>query len=305
MILVLDWRNFVKNMSYSIMSSSIACAYPTEPEEIAHRVMKRLFCIRAEYPTATIVIANDHRPYWRHQFLLDWYSNKGWEPVIYKGNRDKISWPFATDSVTMESLYSQLLDHGAKAIGSVVVGDKGLEADDIWGIITATAGCDVLGYSGDSDWCQCINNRVKVYDFTTDTLRTEKADIRLKWIGGDSGDNIRGCTKLKKDGTPAQKGYGKKTAKDLLEDPDWQSKLPADELERNRTVTTLPCPLWNLEVVAEELDEVSTVHEQSDEFWDRYGVTEPVRKLMIVKANRDAFIAKLRLYMLAKKEEEI
>lgn len=300
MIIVLDWSAFVKNISFSILSGSMACSYPTEPDEIAHRVMKRLFCIRAEHPKDTIIFACDHKPYWRSHFLLDWYSDRGIEPVIYKGNRTNMTWPFATTPENMESLHDLLLEDGAKAIGGVVVKEKGLEADDIWGILVkSTPITEFLAYTSDSDWRQLITKRVKVYDFTTDTLHEEPIDVRLKWIGGDSGDGIKGCTKLKKDGTPAKNGYGPKTAEKLLMDyPDtWQKFLDKEELERNKTVITLPCPLWDVDECAEHLCFEDYREVDSPEIWDHYGVTEPVRNLLTRKSERQIFIQKLRSFM--------
>jgi 5'-3' exonuclease len=305
MILVIDYRNLVKNLSYSIMSGSIACAYPTEGEEIAHRVMKQFYSIRAEYPEATIILANDRRPYWRHKYLLDWYTAKGIEPVIYKGNRDKISWPFQTPPADMETVYAMLLEHAARAIGGIVIQDKGLEADDIFALVAVTTDEEVIGYSADSDWCQLVDGRVKIFDFTQGIMRTEKADIRIKWIGGDAGDNVKGCTKYKKNGEPMAKGWGKDGAKKLLEDHEWESKVDADELYRNKVVTTLPCPEWDAQEQVTCLHEVAVVYEQTDELWDRYGITANVRKLLSSQAERENYLKRLRMYLGKKEEEEV
>lgn len=299
--LIIDYRNLVKNLSYSIMSGSIACAYPTEPEEIAHRIMKRFFCIRAEYPEARIIIANDKPPYWRHSFLLDWYSKKGLEPVIYKGNRSGASWPFQTDKVSMENLYSQMLEHSANSIGAIVVQDKGLEADDIWGILTQKLDGEIIGFSGDSDWRQCITKekKIRVYDFTRDIMHYEPIDIRVKYLAGDSGDNIKGCTKFKKNGEPMKNGWGKDGAEKHIEaNPDtWHVGIDKDELDKNWMVTTLPCPTWDIDQAEADLLESSVRYEVTDEYWDRYGVTANVRKSLQEKANRDAFISRLRMYL--------
>ena len=303
-MLVIDWRNFAKNMSYSIMSGSIACAYPTEPEEIAHRIMKRIFCIKQEYPDCLYVFANDIGPYWRTSFLQEWYSARGIEPGVYKGNRTKISWPFVTQPNEMENLYKLLLEHAAKSLGATIVQDKGLEADDIWGLLCKTYPGKLVGYSGDSDWRQTITDKVTVYDFTHDVLYGEPCDIRIKWIGGDAGDNVKGCSKNKKDGTPARNGWGPDGAKKLLLEPDWESKLNAEELNRNKTVTTLPCPLWDAEEAADSMSDCSIAYDQTDEFWDEYGVTEPVRKALTQKSNRDIYVSKLRLYLINKKTED-
>lgn len=310
--LILDWRNFVKNLSYSINSGAIACAYPTEPEEIAHRIMKQLFAIRAEYPEALILLANDRRPYWRHGFLLKWYSDRGSEPVVYKGNRDKVTWPFATPADKMEELYAHLLETGARLIEAGRISEKGLEADDIFGIIAAT-GKGVLGYSADSDWRQCIEEgRVHVYDFTQDVMHMEKADIRIKWIAGDSGDNVKGLSKLKKDGSPSTKGWGKAGAEKHLAaggTPESACCSPEQraELERNKAVTTLPPPHWDIEEASNDLGESIVFPDTSandDREWDNFGVTPAVRKAMLDKTQRKEWIAKLRMLLNKPKKEE-
>ena len=308
--LVLDWRNFVKNLSYSINSGAMACAYPTEPEEIAHRVITQLYAIRAEHQDVTIIIANDRRPYWRHGFLLKWYSDRGIEPVVYKGNREKVTWPFATPVDKMEELYAHLLETGARMIEAGVISDKGLEADDVFGVIAAT-GTGVLGFSGDSDWRQCVEpGRVHVYDFTQDVLHTEAADIRVKWIAGDSGDNIKGISKVKKDGSPSTKGWGKAGAEKHLAaggTPESACCSPEQlaELERNKAVTTLPPAHWNLEEVAADISELLRFPEGGAEEgeWERYGVTARVRAKLNMDIGRKAWISKLRM-TLGKKAED-
>lgn len=306
--IVLDWRNFAKNVSYSIMSGSIACAFPTEVEEIAHRIIKRLLCIRLENPDARIIIANDVGPYWRKDWLLKWYSDRGLEPVLYKGNRVKQTWPFATSKENIESLYKQLLVDGAKIIDAVVIEDKGLEADDIWGVLSEVL-TDIEGWSADSDWRQKIKDGVTVYDFTQELLHSSPIDIRVKWLAGDGGDNIKGCTKFKKNGQPMEKGWGKDGAeKHITENPeDWHKVANKDELDRNWMVTTLPCPTWDVEQVAEILRDLSVQHstvcEEFERLCDFYGVTASVRALLTKKAERDAFIAKLRLHFLRKSED--
>jgi len=298
-IIVVDWRFLLQNLSHSIRSASIACSYPTEPEEISHRVMKRLFCIRADAPYAKIVLAVDTRPYWRDAFLQKWYSDRKLEPVIYKGNRAKMSWQFVTSPDEMEQLYRILLEHGAKSIGAMVIQDQGLEADDIFGIIAKTYNGAVLGITGDSDWSALISDRVFVYNFAIDEMMTWK-DVRIKYVGGDPGDNIPGIPKLKKDGTLAAHGWGQLGASKLLaEHPDdWHVGLDADHLERNYQIVTLPCPDWDAKQAMLGLNEVTTVYSQTDEFWSRYGVTLPVRKALDSKAARDAWVTKLRIHIL-------
>ena len=298
-IVVVDWRNLVQNLSHSIRSASIALAYPTEAEEISHRIMKHLFILRADAPYAKIVFAVDSKPYWRESFLLKWYSDRKLEPVIYKGNRANLSWQFVMQPQEMEQLYRIMLEHGAKSIGAMVIQDSGLEADDIFGVIAKAYNGTVLGISADTDWSQLISDRVFVYNFTIGEMMEYK-DIRVKIIGGDSGDNVKGIPKLKKDGTLAAHGWGQLGASKLLaEHPDdWHVGLDADHLERNYQIVTLPCPDWDAKQAMLGLNEVTTVYSQTDEFLSRYGVTLPVRKALDSKAARDAWVAKLRIHIL-------
>lgn len=299
--IIIDYRNLVKNLSYSLLSGSIPITFPTEPEEIAHRIAKRVFCIKAEYPDADIIFANDKKPYWRTDYLNDWYSSRGLEPVIYKGNRSNASWPFATDATTIEKLYESMLTNMAEAIEAKVIEATGLEADDIWGLLATTLEGEVIGYSVDSDWRQCITSdgRVKVYDFSTGTMHTEPIDIRVKYLAGDAGDGIKGCTKYKKDGTPAKNGWGKVGAEKHIEaNPDsWWEGVDPDELTKNHDVTTLPCPLWDITEAIEALKTETKEYEYNGTHWDRYGITEKVRTHLVTKANREAFINKLRMYL--------
>jgi len=297
MLIVVDWRNLAKNVSHSLRSGSVACIFPTEPEEISHRIMKRLFCIRAEHPDATIVLANDRQPYWREKFMLDWYGERGLEPVTYKGNRAGMAWLFQTPPGEMEQLYSMLLAQGAASIGATVVQDQGLEADDIFGVLASCATGEVIGWSGDSDWAQLVSDRVRVYNFCTGEFR-EPLDIRIKWIGGDSGDNVPGVPKRLKSGAPGRGNWGTQGAMKLLAQGNWAENLDLDHLERNRILTTLPCPLWNLDQAEQGLIESAQKYDRTDEFWDRYGVTPAVRKLLGDRAQREIWIDKLRLHLL-------
>ena len=228
-----------------------------------------------------------------------WYNTRSLEPVIYKGNRANLSWQFVTTPAEMEQLYKILLIHGAKSIGGFIVQDEGLEADDTWGILAKTFQGRILGYSSDSDWGQLICDQVQVYNFTRDVMQ-EPSDIRVKWIGGDPGDNVPGVPKLLKSGEKAKNNWGQAGAIKLLaEHPeDWHQGLDTDALERNYALTTLPCPDWDLENAAEWLHKVTTAYEETDEFWGRYGVTLPVRKHLQDKAARDAWISRLRTHLL-------
>lgn len=305
-LIVLDWRNFVKNVSFSILNGQIACTWPTEQEEVAHRIFKRLYCLRLDHQDGRFVIANDVKPYWRTGYLAKWYGMRpGTGEVVYKGNREGAAWPFKCTPAEMEAVYAKCRFDAAKCLGGIIAQDEGLEADDIWGIISSKTTVEVVGISGDSDWAQCITpdtGRVKLFDFTKNTWVTEKADIRIKWIGGDSGDGVKGCTKLKKDGTPSTKGWGHDGAEKLLrEQPDnWMDGLSKQELEKNWMVVTLPCPTWDLEESEQALLECSKEY-ALEECWDEYGITEGVRKKLAEKVERDAWSAKLRMHFAALK----
>ena len=52
------------------------------------------------------------------------------------------------------------------------------------------------------------------------------------------------------------------------------------------------------------MSDCSIAYDQTDEFWDEYGVTEPVRKALTQKSNRDIYVSKLRLYLINKKTED-
>jgi len=299
MLVIADWRNLAKQLSHSIRSGSIALIFPTEIEEISHRIMKRLYCLRAEHSSDIIILANDVPPYWRKSYMDRWYSERSLEPVIYKGNRANQSWLFATKPEDMERLYAQLLVEGAQSIGAVVISERGLEADDIWGILATTYPGEVLGYSTDSDWAQLVSDRVKCKSLATGEFHPHK-DIRVKWIGGDAGDNVPGCPKRLKNGELAKKNWGQVGAAKLLVDPDWQAQIDPDYLERNRLLTTLPNPTWDIAQAESDLRAVAVGYDKTDEFWNRYGITEPVRKVLDDRSNREIWLEKLRLHLLNK-----
>lgn len=191
---------------------------------------------------------------------------------------------------------------GAQSIGATVAQDAGLEADDIAGILSKTCQGDVLLYSSDSDWGQLVNDRVRVKSILTGEFMPAK-DIRLKWIGGDRGDNIPGCSKRLKSGAISAKGWGQQGALKLLEDPTWESQIGPDELERNKVLVTLPCPLWDLEQAETALRSCAVQYVQTDEHWAKYGVTAQVREVLKSGAQREAWIEKLRSHLLVKTAE--
>jgi len=40
MLIVIDYRGLAKTVTYSLVSGAVACIFPTEPEEVGHRLMK-------------------------------------------------------------------------------------------------------------------------------------------------------------------------------------------------------------------------------------------------------------------------
>jgi hypothetical protein len=305
-IVVVDYRNICKICSFSILSGQIACQYATEPEEIANRIAKRLFCIRAEHPEASIILAVDTPPYWRHSYILNWYNDRGIEPQGYKANRSGQAWPFATDRESMDLLFASVKEQIAAALELIVIGDMGLEADDIWGIIASTEKTStVRGISTDSDWRQLCGKNITVHNPTTNEIYTEPEDIRPKFIAGDRGDNISGCNKRKKDGTPGTTMWGIDGATKLLTmgtEDEWMAKIDKETFERNKHLITLPCPSWDLEEVSTALETVTIMpptisDEDTIKILDSYGITTPVRSMLCDKAERDLWISKLRAHL--------
>jgi hypothetical protein len=303
---IVDYRNICKIVSYSILSGSVACQYATEPDEIAHRLAKRLYCLRLENPEANIILATDTPPYWRNAYINNWYSDHGLEPIGYKANRSGMAWPFACDKETMDALYLSCLERLSDALDMKRVVEKGLEADDIWGIYAAANPNEwLLGISTDSDWQQCCNEHIHVYSPMTDTYTKAGLDIRSKCIAGDRGDNIMGCNKRKKNGDPGSTMWGRDGAEKLLVvDKEWEKKIDMEVFERNFNVVKLPCPLWKLNEAWLALKGSIIEPSASDTcgVLDGYGITEPVRKMLGDKAARDEWISKLRAHLQAKNE---
>jgi hypothetical protein len=304
---ILDWRNICKIQSYSILSGAIACHFPTEPEEIAHRIAKRMYCIRFDYPEATLIIANDHGPYWRKEYVNAWYNDRGLEPIGYKANRASISWPFASAREDIDALYNQVLEQLLMPLSATRIEDQGMEADDVWGLLIKhyqdIPDLEFVGISSDSDWRQLCGPRVTVVDPSTNITHKEPADIRPKCIAGDRGDFIMGCNKKRKDGTPGTTMWGIDGAKKLLlTDENWESKVDMEIFERNYNLICLPCPLWNVADAFKALE--PAVQKPADyrgteaeTIWDSYGLTAPVRKMLEKRAERDAWITKLRSHL--------
>jgi hypothetical protein len=304
---VVDFRNVAKIASYSILSGTVVCTFPTELEEIAHRLVKRLLCIRLDFPEAKIYFANDMQPYWRTAYINKWYENQNKEPVVYKGNRIGRPWPFASSEEDMEAMYAKVKQDMAYILEATICEDTGLEADDIWGLLAATSTVSILGISSDSDWRQLCSDKISVLDPATNTICNEPYDIRLKWMCGDRGDNVMGCPKRKKDGTLSGTNWGEAGAKKLIAEqtivngqPNWLLRMDPDIYARNKILTTLPCPLWNVAEAREQLPELQAVEGNGLDF---YGVTAPIRQAMRNKVARDAWISQLRANLQLKNKE--
>ena len=305
-LVVVDFRNLCKICSFSMLSGQIACQYATEPDEIAHRLAKRLFCIRAEHPDASIVFALDTPPYWRHSYIVNWYNVRGIEPVGYKANRADQSWPFATDRITMDTLYVAVRYKMATALEALVIGDTGLEADDIWGLtVTSTPKTvTIQGISTDSDWQQLCGGNVTVLNPVTNEIMTRKLDMRTKYIAGDRGDNIMGIPKRKANGDIGTKMWGKDGAAKLVathtpEELEVLFDRDKDVYKRNYALITLPCPSWDLAEASKALEACvrAPIDGDAEAILNGYGITAPVRKLLLDKAERNAWISKLRAHL--------
>ena len=298
MLIVVDFRFLCKKLSYSVVpgkGGTIVSSFPSEWEEIQFRIMKFLYCLRVEHPEAKIILANDSKPYWRTKWLEKWYAANNLEPVKYKGNRDGKKWSFQTPPADMEIMYSNVFEDGARAIGAMTLQVKGLEADDIFGIIAKTTKQDVIGYTGDSDWAQLVGGNIKVRSLISHKFM-EPLDIRLKWIGGDDSDTVKGCPKYKANGEQ-YKHFGEGLAITHLKKygDNWRDILDKNHLGKNITVTTLPCPNWDLEVSREALLENIQKYDWEPSVMDEYGVNEEIREQLNEVANIAAFRERIRL----------
>jgi len=305
-LVIVDYRNLCKICSFSTISGQIANIYATEPEEIAHRIAKRLYCIRAENPDASLIFAIDTAPYWRHAYIINWYNARGLEPVGYKANRASQSWPFSIGKESMDALYTDVLVKMSTALEALRVGDEGLEADDVWGVMVASTpkSVKILGVSTDSDWQQLCGGNVAISNPVTGELITTPRDIRAKCIAGDRGDNVMGIPKRKKNGLIGTKMWGIDGAEKLVAthtDTELQQMFINDKetLDRNRTLITLPCPDWNLAEAANAMEACIKPFDIGDgaTILDSYGITAPVRNLLLDKTERDIWISKLRAHL--------
>jgi len=305
-MVIIDYRNICKISSYSILSGSIACCFPTETEEIAHRIAKRIYCLRLDYADDQIILANDRAPYWRTAYINKWYSAQGLEPIAYKGNRDGMAWSFASSKERLNEVYDVCEKQLADALDLTIYEDNGLEADDIWGILASTTKDKIIGVSSDSDWRQLCSETINVLDPSTNILHKDPVDIRPKLISGDRGDNVMGCNKRRKDGSLGATNWGIDGAQKLLTKKNWSEGLDEAVLEKNYNVIKLPPPLWNLNEAKTALDACRIDPKLCDVkgTFDSFGLTEPVRKLLTDRSERDAWIAKMRAHLQIENNKE-
>ena len=113
-----------------------------------------------------------------------------------------------------------------------------------------------------------------------------------------------GCPKLKKDGTSSGKFWGADGAKKLLLQDNWRNGLDKDVLGRNTILIELPCPLWNVPEAMEDLEKTLIKPKDNDgSVLNLYGLTAPLRKLLQDKAERDAWIGKMRAHLQVQNEK--
>lgn len=125
---------------------------------------------------------------------------------LYKGNRrSENSWTAETPIDVFYTLRDRLADRVALLTKGKVVGFKSAEADDIAAVVatvTKGSGKTVTLISGDGDWNQLLlqGTHVRFHDIYhgskiefSEELQKEVSDgLKVKIIGGDTGDNIKG-----------------------------------------------------------------------------------------------------------------
>lgn len=294
-LLILDWTHIAKALTSSILTGTIPCVWPTESEEIGHRIMKFLATIR-QCHAGPIAIAQDSKPSWRRHWLGQWCTDHDCEPLLYQSNDEPDIWRFATPKPEMEAVYGSLLRHGAASIGATVISAPGLEASDIWGLLVVTAKTPIVGITSNADWGQLttVDDRTRVWNLGRSQWMANQ-DIQINWIGGNALNGIPGLTRRRKDGTASSRTWGLDGAATLLEDPAWESQIDRDELTRNKVLLTLPCPLWKPNQAALKLHK--TEHEATNQHWATYGVTPFMLKQLEDPAVRQAYMGQLRIHL--------
>tara|TARA_R110002096_G_scaffold243099_2_gene435175 strand:- start:179 stop:1363 length:1185 start_codon:yes stop_codon:yes gene_type:complete len=134
----------------------------------------------------------------------------------YKGNRVG-DWVFETPKEEFTKLYNDLATDLSQIIPNCrVVEAPHAEADDIAGVLTCKApNTEHVLVTGDGDWYQLVNDKVSVrnhitFDLLEEPMKKISNDLKIKLIGGDAKDNIKGTYTEGKmgchaKGKPAQK----------------------------------------------------------------------------------------------------
>ena len=290
-VVVIDFKCIYNIALYSILNGKRACMFPTQEDEMKHRLFGILTCTRFKYPEAKIILANDTKPYWREGYMNKWYLERNQETVLYKGNRLDKDWVFQSTEEDMESAAGQVKISASRALDFYVIEDMGLEADDVWGLLVKQNDYDnLIGLTTDSDWAQLCGDKVAIEHPLTGELSRQIYDIRIKYVAGDPGDNILGCQKT------AKTRWAEKGVKNLLVKDNWYEGLDKEVLDRNYVLTTLPCPLWNLEQSLKMLEQITSVPKPCNFFDEasQYGYNEKLIEELKNEAAQDSFMDGLR-----------
>ena len=129
----------------------------------------------------------------------------------YKGNRKKEeTWACETPLETYYTIRDRLADRVARLVNGKVIAVKGAEADDVAAVVATMNQHQVVLITGDGDWRQLLlrGEHVRMHDLYHGS-RVEmgpavaeeiRRDFIIKLVGGDSGDNIKGCPRLDRKG---------------------------------------------------------------------------------------------------------
>lgn len=184
--------------------------------------------------------------------LLDSWPDSMPEPrwPKYKGNRHKEeSWACETTLEQYYTIRDRLADRLGRLVKGKAVSVKGAEADDIAAVVATYSKHQVVLMSGDGDWRQLLlrgehvrmhnlYNNSKV-EFHAEIAEQVKNDLLIKVIGGDAGDNIKGCPRMDRKGRAC---LAKDGVKKLLEKTPL-SEIPATldplYLQKNRMMMHL------------------------------------------------------------------
>ena len=220
----------------------------------------------------------------------------------YKGNRDRNAWVFQASKEEYTLLHKKMAVELAHLVNARVADVKGMEADDIAGVISQARieGNDITFVTGDSDWHQVLQPGDKMIslitgEYVNKTPEEIERDLHRKFISGDSGDGISGTHK----GNKGCWGAKSKAIEAQLDKENWAEGIDPETLYKNRTLITLPCPSWKSDkakkaIMASMTAElvVTIKHEGS---WADYGLTQKMQDSMKVDGAVEQFFANLRL----------